>query len=245
MSNTVTPGPKRSPGSGSPERASAGPASRDDVGHLGGAGRRAHGHEDGAGAQHGEERLDGLDTPPRPATGPGRPGRRRAAPAPRPSAPCAGRARRRPRPSPPPDPSISTGACGPVGPLPLPHLGQGVPGRHGGPDGPAPRTAPAPSPVVTGGHSLTVMTARRIAIVPHTHWDREWYKSYQDFRLEPGRTDRHAAPPARAGRQLPPLHARRADGRRRRLPRGPPRGRGAAAGAGRGRAGSAWGRGTS
>ncbi len=28
-----------------------------------------------------------------------------------------------------------------------------------------------------------VMTTRRIAIVPHTHWDREWYKSYQDFRL--------------------------------------------------------------
>ncbi len=27
------------------------------------------------------------------------------------------------------------------------------------------------------------MTARRIDIVPHTHWDREWYKSYQDFRL--------------------------------------------------------------
>jgi alpha-mannosidase len=27
------------------------------------------------------------------------------------------------------------------------------------------------------------MTARRIAIVPHTHWDREWYKSYQDFRM--------------------------------------------------------------
>ncbi len=27
------------------------------------------------------------------------------------------------------------------------------------------------------------MSARRIAIVPHTHWDREWYKSYQDFRL--------------------------------------------------------------
>jgi mannosylglycerate hydrolase len=27
------------------------------------------------------------------------------------------------------------------------------------------------------------MTARRIAIVPHSHWDREWYKSYQDFRL--------------------------------------------------------------
>jgi mannosylglycerate hydrolase len=28
------------------------------------------------------------------------------------------------------------------------------------------------------------MTPRRIAIVPHTHWDREWYKSYQDFRLD-------------------------------------------------------------
>ena len=27
------------------------------------------------------------------------------------------------------------------------------------------------------------MTARRIAVVPHTHWDREWYRSYQDFRL--------------------------------------------------------------
>ncbi len=27
------------------------------------------------------------------------------------------------------------------------------------------------------------MTARRIAIVPHTHWDREWYESYQEFRL--------------------------------------------------------------
>ena len=27
------------------------------------------------------------------------------------------------------------------------------------------------------------MTTRRIAIVPHTHWDREWYRSYQDFRL--------------------------------------------------------------
>jgi mannosylglycerate hydrolase len=27
------------------------------------------------------------------------------------------------------------------------------------------------------------MTPRRIAIVPHSHWDREWYLSYQDFRL--------------------------------------------------------------
>ena len=27
------------------------------------------------------------------------------------------------------------------------------------------------------------MTPRRIAVVPHTHWDREWYESYQGFRL--------------------------------------------------------------
>ena len=28
------------------------------------------------------------------------------------------------------------------------------------------------------------MAARRVAIVPHTHWDREWYSSYQAFRLK-------------------------------------------------------------
>src|SRR5271155_4100472 len=27
------------------------------------------------------------------------------------------------------------------------------------------------------------MTARRVAIVPHTHWDREWYEPFQTFRL--------------------------------------------------------------
>jgi len=27
------------------------------------------------------------------------------------------------------------------------------------------------------------MAPRRVAIVPHTHWDREWYKPYQEFRL--------------------------------------------------------------
>ncbi|MGH8980901.1 MAG: alpha-mannosidase [Acidimicrobiales bacterium] len=27
------------------------------------------------------------------------------------------------------------------------------------------------------------MTSRRVAIVPHTHWDREWYASFQSFRL--------------------------------------------------------------
>ena len=28
------------------------------------------------------------------------------------------------------------------------------------------------------------MAVRRVAIVPHTHWDREWYHSYQEFRLK-------------------------------------------------------------
>src|ERR1039458_7078015 len=27
------------------------------------------------------------------------------------------------------------------------------------------------------------MTARRVAIVPHTHWDREWYEPFQVFRM--------------------------------------------------------------
>src|SRR5580658_451638 len=28
------------------------------------------------------------------------------------------------------------------------------------------------------------MAPRRIAIVPHTHWDREWYEPFQTFRLK-------------------------------------------------------------
>src|SRR5579863_7338557 len=32
---------------------------------------------------------------------------------------------------------------------------------------------------VTGGHGAQ----RRVAIVPHTHWDREWYEPFQTFRL--------------------------------------------------------------
>ncbi len=52
--------------------------------------------------------------------------------------------------------------------------------RSGRASAPAARS---PSWPASPGHSLAVMTARRIAIVPHTHWDREWYKSYQDFRL--------------------------------------------------------------
>src|SRR5580704_9937129 len=27
------------------------------------------------------------------------------------------------------------------------------------------------------------MAPRRISIVPHTHWDREWYEPFQTFRL--------------------------------------------------------------
>ncbi len=27
------------------------------------------------------------------------------------------------------------------------------------------------------------MVARRVNVVPHTHWDREWYSPYQKFRL--------------------------------------------------------------
>ena len=28
------------------------------------------------------------------------------------------------------------------------------------------------------------MTSRHVAIVPHTHWDREWYEPYQSFRMK-------------------------------------------------------------
>ena len=27
------------------------------------------------------------------------------------------------------------------------------------------------------------MSKRTVAIVPHTHWDREWYSPFQDFRM--------------------------------------------------------------
>jgi mannosylglycerate hydrolase len=39
----------------------------------------------------------------------------------------------------------------------------------------------------SGGEASRVLgdaTARRIAIVPHTHWDREWYDPFQTFRLK-------------------------------------------------------------
>ena len=42
------------------------------------------------------------------------------------------------------------------------------------------RTGRPTGPSVT----LAAMTARRVAIVPHTHWDREWYEPFQTFRLK-------------------------------------------------------------
>ena len=32
---------------------------------------------------------------------------------------------------------------------------------------------------VTAGET----TRQRVHVVPHTHWDREWYSSFQTFRL--------------------------------------------------------------
>ena len=30
---------------------------------------------------------------------------------------------------------------------------------------------------------MSATTSRTVAIVPHTHWDREWYSPFQDFRM--------------------------------------------------------------
>ncbi len=35
-----------------------------------------------------------------------------------------------------------------------------------------------------GADNLTTGARRRVAIVPHTHWDREWYEPFQSFRLK-------------------------------------------------------------
>ena len=32
--------------------------------------------------------------------------------------------------------------------------------------------------------NLAVVPARNVAVVPHTHWDREWYESFEIFRLK-------------------------------------------------------------
>ena len=90
-------------------------------------------------------------------------------------------------------------------------------------------------PVVAARHSLADMTPRRIAIVPHTHWDREWYEPYQEFRLNLVDMLDTLLPLLESDASYPVLHAGRADGGGRRLPRGAARGRGAPAGPGGGR----------
>ncbi len=40
------------------------------------------------------------------------------------------------------------------------------------------------TPDETAGPSGGAVVPRRIAVVPHTHWDREWYEPFQTFRLK-------------------------------------------------------------
>ena len=88
-------------------------------------------------------------------------------------------------------------------------------------------TTPDDDTSTAGGHH------RRVAVVPHTHWDREWYEPFQAFRLR--LVELLDDVPARARRRpvLRPFPARRPDGRGRRLPRGAPRSRRALRPAGR------------
>ena len=64
----------------------------------------------------------------------------------------------------------------------------------------------------------------RVAIVPHTHWDREWYSPFQTFRHAARQAARRAAADARVRPVVLALPARRADRGARRLPRGAARG---------------------
>ena len=72
---------------------------------------------------------------------------------------------------------------------------------------------------------------RTVDIVPHTHWDREWYPPFQTFRLRLVDLLDELLPAARGRPVLRPLPARRADGGGRRLPRRAARGRGRGCGA--------------
>ena len=63
-----------------------------------------------------------------------------------------------------------------------------------------------------------------MSIVPHTHWDREWYAPFQIFRARLVAAGRRSARPPRRRPVVRALPARRADGGGRRLPRGPSRG---------------------
>ena len=70
--------------------------------------------------------------------------------------------------------------------------------------------------------------ARTVSVVPHTHWDREWYWPVPERSGCGWSTcSTTCSPSLEADPSLRPLPARRPDGRGRRLPRGPARGRGA------------------
>ena len=153
----------------------------DHVGDLGRGGRRADGHQDRATTHDRKQgfHADSVDRAHHSTRSPGPTPRAASAvarAAVRPSrlwasTVCAGSR-----------PLTSTGAPGRAAQCSAHAAGRVPPPRSGG--GPGHR--PGGTSALTTGtarHSLAVMTARRIAIVPHTHWDREWYKSYQDFRL--------------------------------------------------------------
>ena len=72
-------------------------------------------------------------------------------------------------------------------------------------------------------------TRRRVHIVPHTHWDREWYSSFQTFRLRLVDLLDGLLPRMEADPVVRPVPARRPARRRRRLPGGAARGQAAAA----------------
>ena len=41
--------------------------------------------------------------------------------------------------------------------------------------------------VSLGSEMSEEFAVRRFVVVPHTHWDREWYRPFEHFRLELGR----------------------------------------------------------
>ena len=65
-----------------------------------------------------------------------------------------------------------------------------------------------------------------IHLVPHTHWDREWYRPFQSFRMQLVDLVDRVLEHARGGARLR-VHARRPAGHDRRLPRDPTRAGGA------------------
>ena len=71
--------------------------------------------------------------------------------------------------------------------------------------------------------------AAPVHLVPHTHWDREWYLPFQRFRLKLVRLVDGAARPDGGGRAVP-VHARRTACNARRLSRGAAGGRRTASG---------------